>query len=267
MMQEVGANPLVFALGCIVWIPVAIWVISLIGWMISGEVEALYGVPAALLIVVLGFFTTKPPEPWLSPVLFFAIICSGALYPVARLMLNRRAHARIDVELLENLYDTLYDKPGNVGAKFRMAEVLYNRGLIGQAVAIGEDLLTAMPKPMFDAEHRVVAGWKAVAKDPNLFRPLSCPACGMFNAPGTLWCRRCGDPYLIEVARGRWLKPVVFRRFLAAWVAAMIVIVAIPVTLRAPGFPVPLTVALIVVEMAIGGVVLYRAFVHSSVRT
>lgn len=257
--ERVMATPWVFALGCLVWIPVAVWTVSMIGWMVSGDIEVVFGVPALLVIFAMGFLTTRPPDPLVSPFLFTGVLGTVIMYPVVRRSLEGRAHRRIDLELLAGAYETLAMKPDNIGPRIRMAEIVAARGMYATAVKLLEPCVPSMAGAVFAAELKSYAMWRTMAWDANAYDPVACPACGVRNQPGELYCVRCRGPFVLDRARVTWLGPSVSRRLLSAWLVGTLVVVGIPAVSKS-GWPPVVVVGLVLFMMAAGLYVLIKAF-------
>ena len=257
--ERVMATPWVFALGCLVWVPVAVWTVSMVGWMVHGEIEALYGVLALAAIYAMAYLTTRPPDPVFSPFLFVGVLGTVVMYPVFRRSFEGRANRRIDLDLIAGAYETLAVKPDNVGPRIRMAEIVASRGMYATAVQILEPCVPSMAATVFPNELKAYASWRAAAWDANAYAPLPCPACGMRNPPGELYCRRCRGPFVLDRARGAWLGSGVSRRWLSSWLVGTLVVVGVPLVAHS-GWP-PAVVFVVVVSMMVSGLyVLVKAF-------
>ncbi|MBS1708855.1 MAG: hypothetical protein JSS65_09065 [Armatimonadetes bacterium] len=257
--DRVMATPWVFVLGCLVWVPVCVWTVSMVGWLVNGDIEVVYGVPALLVVLAMGFLTTRPPDPALSPFLFVGVLGTVVMYPVVRKSLEGRAHVKIDLELLSGAYATLESKPDTMGPRIRMAEIVAARGMYATAVKLMEPIVATMTPSIFSGELKSYASWQAMVWDANAYAPVACPACGVRNQPGELYCQRCQGQFVLDRARVAWLGAGISRRLLSAWMFGSLVVVGIPVVAQA-GLP-PLLTGLLVVAMMAGGiVVLVRAF-------
>jgi len=262
MLEEIGRNPAGFGLGCLVWIPAAIWVISLIHWMVAGDVEAWIGIPGVVLAVCLGAVTTRPPDPMLSPLLFAAVLGTVVLFPFVRALHHRRQLAQIDIEQLASIHDGLARNPANWAAKFRMAEILYQRGHTGPAIRLAEAAIVHLPANLFAPEHRVINGWRSTPHHPESLRCPPCLRCGFNNEPGEHVCQRCGRPFLLDLAAGSWVAGGAMAKLLGAWAVAILLLIGIPVTVKTPALPVLWQIVLILGQVALGTYVLVRTFLR-----
>lgn len=228
-------------------------------WMILGEIDALFGISSIFLALGLGYVTIKPPVAWLSPVCFFAVILLVIAFPILQRTLQARELAKIDIEKIEDLCENLALRPDNLSAKFRLAEVLWHRGIHAHAVGLAESILPQMNPNLFRSEHQAVSQWRRQLGGSFVPRPVKCLECGHFNPPGDHTCAKCRAPYLLLYARTAWLGPSIGRRILGTWIIAVVVIVGIPST-ASLGLPTPVTVSLVIAEMALGLVILLGSF-------
>lgn len=249
----------VMIVGCVAWIPLGVWIVSLINWMIAGEVDFLSGVLGIWIAIGLGYLAFNPPpdSPIVSLLTFGAILATIAMYPLVRNALARREHRSLDIEGLEKAYQALRENPVNPLAKFRIAKQAYGLGMPGHALAIAESVLPAMPERHFTEEHRLVKHWKAVVTNPDYFHPIVCVECTQSNPPGEVLCRRCAAPFLIQRARGRFISSGLGRRLIAAWMAMVAVIAGIP---AAATLPPSMAVGIIVALLALVGLSGWLAF-------
>src|SRR5437016_492008 len=100
-------------LGCTVWIPVGVWIVSLLNWSIVGDIDGVSGFLGICTALLLGFFTFRPPVPGLEPYIFGAVLLSVVIYPFARAGMNRKQLTTIDVDGIEQGYALLEQKPNN----------------------------------------------------------------------------------------------------------------------------------------------------------
>lgn len=229
-----GAIPesMSLVLGVIVWIPLTVWLMSLVHWMVTADIDFLSGFLGMCVGFCLGYFTLRPPIPILSPVFFGVTWLTVLLYPAIKSSLDKRALVAIDLESLDRTYGALATKPDNVGLKLKVARLVYNRGLMGHAIVLAEDALKGMPDQLFQDELKMISGWRQAMGNPTQIRSLPCLECGYPNAAGRLHCERCGAPFLLHHAQGKWLGPNLAKRVVAAWTAAIALLVGIPVAMN-----------------------------------
>ena len=262
LLAGIGGSPMTATLGCLAIGPTIIWTIALVHWMVMGEIDVVYGFPGIVLGIGLCYVTFDPPHPVYSMFSFGGIVGMLIVFPIARRQMDKREMILIDIEQIERSYETLSKRPGNAVTRFKLAETVYVRGMVGQAIEIAEEAISELPKSLFPEENRMLEKWKRQARDPNLFRPVPCLECGFFNKPSSIYCQQCGCNYLAIYARGRWLGPALTRKLIASWIIAMIALVGLPVTLAIEDLPVLATVFAVVLQIALVGLLVWRAFLH-----
>ncbi|HEY0868345.1 MAG TPA: zinc ribbon domain-containing protein [Fimbriimonas sp.] len=243
--------------GCLIWLPLMFWVLSLVQWMIMGEIDAATGVFAVLAGIGLGILAIAPPSPILAPISFLIVVVTMLLYPFLRHAMNRKELRSVDVDAMARVYESLGQRPTNPSARIRLAQYAWTLGMPGHALTIAEESLKQMPVQHFREEHRMVGQWKKHPLGPERYQPISCEKCNFYNPPGEVYCGRCGAPFLLlHVRRGVGPGPM-GRRMVAAWIAMVAVLAGIPAsTSLAPLW----TMGAIVSLLAAAAVVLWLAF-------
>lgn len=254
-------NPGSLAFGCFIWAPLAVWIVSLVHWMVMGEIDAISGVFGIFVAFGMGYLGLNPPFPDLPMILFVASLATVALAPMTRVAMNRSALSALDVEAIGRAYELLASKPDNFGAKFRLARSLYNKGIVGHAIAIADSALKNVPERMFPEEFRMLQQWKAHAGKLDAQERIRCFECGVPNYPGAVFCSRCGAPYLLDYAQGRWMKSTMVKRVLVTWIFAMLCVIGIPTA--AVIMPLFLSIPTILLLMALGIILLVSGFKES----
>lgn len=266
LLREAADNPAWFILGCLVWFPVAAWVLSLVHWSISGEVDAWIGVIGSIVAIMLGMATTRPPEPWMSPLFFTAVLGTIAAYPIARNGIQRRAHLAMDLQSMQEAHLALQLRPDNVSAAAKYCELLVQKGYPLFGIAILEHTLTGKPANLFQQELRQLEAYKAMRYPGSFSLSIHCPQCSAPNSPGWITCASCGSAYLVETASGVLLGSKLARKAVLAWCAGVITVVGLPYLSAAPwhwGIRLPLMA--LVLGLAV--FLILSAFVHSMKET
>jgi hypothetical protein len=216
-----------FLAGCLVWIPIMIWIVALIGWMIQGDIDPIAGIAGVALGFALGAATIITPDTRLAPLFLIGAWSAVILFPFVRSGLAKRELAKLDVEAMESAYELLREKPENRGAMLKLAKTLQAKGMYPHAVAIADEALAGMPRESFFEEHRMVNIWRGHVR-PGSDQPITCLQCGTSNPVANIYCSKCGAPYLLHYARGNWVSGSFVRKIVGAWIAAVIAIVGIP---------------------------------------
>jgi hypothetical protein len=224
------ANPLSALIGCLAWIPLAVWIVSIVQWIISGDIDFLSGFLGIWLAIGLGYVAMNPPtgRPVASALTFLAIVVTSAMIPWLRNALNRRELRSIDVQALERALDLARKNPANPLVKFKVATLVYRLGHPSHALALAESCLASMPEQHFMEEHKVVKGWRQVVGRPDPPQPLECIECGHRNMPGSIFCAGCGAPVLLDRLRGRFVSGDVARKLFLGWIGMVVLLVGIP---------------------------------------
>ena len=258
--EHVAADPLGAFSAVFVWVPIAVWVISMVHWMVTAEIETPFGLVAIGVAIGLGVVTASPPAPWLSPLIFTAVMVTVVVFPFVRTAVNRHALAAIDIEQLEKHYEALRMRPDNAGAMIKMAELLYIRGFPAYAVAIGERALVNLPVNLFRAEHQMVSAWKMQGASAPKGRLFPCLHCGFGNDPSEINCQQCGYPYVVEMAKGKWLGTGSGRKLIAVWIGLVIAFVGIPASASLAQRSPVLALTVIALQIVAAAVVVYQVF-------
>lgn len=221
------SQPGVLISGCLVWIPLAVWVVAMVQWWVAGEVEAPYAAVSILVALGLGLVTVRPPTPWLSPVLLLVVVLTCVLYIPLRKMVNDHSMLGIDVETLRRSLNELQMRPDNVAARLRAGDVLFRLGRRGHAVALCQDAVEGLNPAVFRQEIQTVKMWRAQTPDSELV-PSPCLRCGAQNQAGSILCVQCQGDFLLDSVRGTRFAGDLAQRLVASWIAGALVLGGIP---------------------------------------
>ncbi|MCW5938501.1 MAG: hypothetical protein KF884_06875 [Fimbriimonadaceae bacterium] len=257
LLHSLATDPMAVLAGCFIWVLVVAWVLSAIGWIVTGEIDALTGIVVLGLAIGLGMVTIAPPVPGLGVWIFLGAVVTTLMFPFVRKAMTRRAMMEIDLEQIQRLCEGLKTNPGNTGALWRLAQLTYHMGLQGQAFKIAETAVDQMPRKLFPAEHREFDQWKAAVR-PSVIRPAHCIGCSIPLTAGTVWCPSCGRAHILDLARGRWFGPNTANKLIGVWALALIALVGLPLAGSLASVSVPLAVGSTVGLIAVGVVM----FVH-----
>ena len=257
LRDQIFNNPGTMLAGCLVWVPIGIWVLALVHWAVQGDVDVIAAFLGILVGIGLGLTALISREPHMAPLILTAVVITMLAFPVVRSALNKRALDQIDIEAIERAYEILGQSPTNSPAKFRLARTIYNKGFPVQAIQIAEDAIQQMPESSFPEENRILKTWRGY-RTPSGDGALNCTECGHTNGAGEIYCQKCGSRFLLEHARGAWVGKTLARKFVAAWTVLIVALVGIPYA----GSILPSTAALIVIVglMAFALLVLFLTF-------
>src|SRR5687768_314904 len=124
MLERISSEPFGFVSALLIWLPLGLWVVSLVQWMIQDELDILVGIVGIGVAIGLMVLTARPPDKRLPPVIFVCVIATVVLFPVVRQALLRRSLASMDNEIVERAYRLLKEKPANIGSEVKIASVL-----------------------------------------------------------------------------------------------------------------------------------------------
>lgn len=256
LLAAVLDSPWVAFLGCATVVPLAVWLVRSISWMVMGEMDPLIGIPSIFVSFMLAFVAMNPPAPHFSPLAFLTSVTMVAMYPPLKRHMEKREGIRLEIDQIERAYRLIKHKPDQAYLKFRLAEALYMRGMVAQACALGQSALLQMPKGVFPDEHRALSKWVQHASGSP---EVTCLKCGRKGDPSDVFCAGCGAPFLLDYARGKWLGSNLVAQLIAAWALATVGIVGIPFVLSLK-LNSSVSNALIVAQIALCGVLVWVGF-------
>lgn len=256
MLEQMRQNPMSAMFGCVMMIPVAIWVISILHWMISGDLDVLAGILGIGLSIFLLILGIRPPVDWLSPLIFCGMIVLAIVLPFIRKSMNDRALRLIEIETLERHLSAVVERPDRMMSRIEAAARLVQFGLVGHAVGIASPVLQ-LPIRNMDQEKKLVQRWISMRNTQN-GRIVPCLKCGANGNEEAILCPQCGAPYLAIYLRGGVHAGTLARKLILGWTLGVGMLLAIP----AVAVTAPPAGALILIPMmiGIGGYSAYRTF-------
>lgn len=252
---------LTIAIGCMVWVPVAAWTVTMIHYMIGDEIDVVTGIICIALGLILGAYTMISKDPVTRPYFVVAALSMLILYPWFRNMLDKRELHALEVEMIERAYENLGKYPTHLGAKLRIAKGLYQRGHAREAITLAEKALEKTPKRLAEEEHRLLREWK---RDTPPFAPLqgtSCPHCNRPNPATEFFCLNCARPLWIVAAKNAAFAPQTLNTLLLIWFAGVLGLIGIPVVSKYVS-PELKVVALVGILIAVAAIVLFAVRRH-----
>lgn len=239
-------------IGCLAWLPLAVWIMSCVNWTITGDIDVATGIAGVAVAIGLGYEAINPPVPQLAPLTVVAVFVTVVMFPFARAAMDRRQLKNIDIDHLEKAYQALGVRPDNLIAKFRIAKILFDLGVCGHAVRIGESLAPHMHPRFFTEELRTLRRWQMTHLDARLFSPVRCAECHSLNDPGVLFCRQCGSAFLLDFVKGKVIGHRLGKKLVSTWIALIAVLIGIPAArLLPPAASVGLIIAMMIFSIVI----------------
>jgi len=243
--------------GCLAWLPLAVWIMACVHWMIGGDIDVITGFAGIAVAVGLGYEAINPPVPQLAPLTVVAVFVTVIMFPFVRTAMDKKALRNIDIEALEKSYAALYQRPDNVMAKIKIARVLWDLGVCGHAIRIVESQLPSMPLRFFAEDIRMLKRWHMARVEARFFAPVDCAECQTSNEAGLLFCRQCGTPFLIDFVKGRVVGTRLGKKLMAAWISLIAVLIGIPAAQALPPIP---SIVVIVTMMIFAVTIVFLAF-------
>lgn len=216
------------AIGCMVWVPVAAWVVTMIHYMIGDEIDVITGILCILVGLILGAYTMMSKDPVTRPYFVLAALSMLIIFPWFRGMMEKRELRNIEIEAIERAYENLGKYPTHLGAKIRIARGLYQRGFTREAITLAEKALENTPKRLAEDEHRQLREWKMDVPPFEPLRWMNCPHCSCNNAPSEFFCAHCGRPLWEAVAKQTAFSSESLNLLLLLWLAGIVGLVGIP---------------------------------------
>jgi len=174
----------------------------IIGWYISGDISSLQcaiigGVYIGVLITI-----TVSPFAAVKVALALIIVLSCILGPVVgrRVIYKRELHRFHDDEI-EKYRQVIASRPDNWAARSRLADELFKRGLLDEAVEEQSELVRLRPQDVEEARKlKSLIGEREEHKAP----PRVCPSCGRSNPPERSVCLYCERQLSLAKETARW---------------------------------------------------------------
>lgn len=260
MANKIGQNSDSFIVGCIIWIPFALWCIFLVRQLVDQNISFIVAFVAFMVLVLLVWAVNNIWHPAFAWGILTVMVAPIVLYPAILLFLNEREIHLVEVEGLEQSYAQLGQQPLNTVTKCKVAEYAWNCGYLGHAIALADNALAGQRRDLFRWEIAMVERWKQEYIPPRKWEPIACLRCQTAIPPRPdFFCPRCGAPYLADNARAR-LTPV-FRgqKWVAAWAVGALVVVGMPYVSMAP-WPNEYKIGTILILTVLGILALVSAF-------
>lgn len=255
-VDKVSSNPLAATFSCLILIPAAILVVSLVHWMVAGEIDFLTGICGLFMTLVMVVFTNRPPADWVSPVIFFGMIGVVIGIPLWRKFVDLKFLTDIDIERLERAYKSLDQHPGEAMRQFAIAKILFDMNLCGHAVGVARIAVANYPKIALTTEEHELRRWEATIlnKPQELLNCLSCGTKGEFDK---LYCQKCGSPYVLYHFKLPQ-KNGTSNQVILMWAFMFFAILMIPILVTLGPLPTLLGIPIVLALLAIFATKLFR---------
>lgn len=240
---------------CLGWFVILGFVLTFLQWTIMAEIDWITGVMGVFVAIGLGLTMTNPPSKDIQLLCVVALYGSAVMLPIIRWSFGRRDRRDEFVQAVRKAYEGFVFRPDNPSAMLQLAINLWQLGMEGHAMTLGENAIKGLPRQYYMKEHRMVESWRQKPLSASAFEPIDCAECGTSNAPGMVHCGKCGARYLLLRVQGRAVASNLAKRLLAAWLVMMIALLGIPLASRLPT-QTGLVVIFSLLAAAIGAIVL-----------
>jgi hypothetical protein len=256
MLDQIARNPNAICFGLIMFIPLGIWFLSLMSWMISGDIEVITGIIGIFVAVMLAYLAVKPPADYFPPIIFFGMILLAVLLPVIRKSMSERELRMMEIEQLERHMTRLIERPDMTISRMEVARRLASLGFVAHALALTEQIKAA-PMRQMEEEKREIRKWE-FSLSPATSKIIPCLRCGKPGHPAALLCPHCQSPYISRYLKGHVVMPALAKKLIIGWTLGVGLLLAIP----AASAMLPPAGSLLIIPMmlALGGYTAYRTF-------
>lgn len=244
-----------FLLGCFILLPVGIWCVLMVGWMIQGDLEAIVGFPAILLMVMLAYWTSTSPNTALTWLIFLSVTLSCVLYPVFQRIFEKHEVRSLDVEQVLEAMALLEMQPTNYLRRANLADLLQHLGQRELALGQLRAAVEQAPKTVLHDERRKIRIWEQYL-GPSPERVV-CGRCKREPELGELRCNHCQFEYVSARISAGTLHHKGFRRTFVSWMTGLLVLLGI---FAIPSFGPTATIVGVPLLLLFGGFMVFRAF-------
>jgi ribosomal protein L40E len=192
---------------------------GILGWYVDGTIG---GFECALMAgVFLGMVLCIFTLQILPAVLLLAALIFLLILPKIR---GRRMVTALHDEQIERFRLAIESDPENLAARGRLAETLYKKGRLDEAIAEYSDLVKRSPQSREEA-YRL--NQLVQEKEERKAPPIICPSCGHSNPPDRTHCCNCENNLRIAGELKKWLVRGGLRRIAITWAIVMAVIAVV----------------------------------------
>ncbi|MEQ1823838.1 MAG: hypothetical protein ABL949_15125 [Fimbriimonadaceae bacterium] len=218
----------------------------MIQWMIAGEVDALFGLLAIGVGLVLGGYTMMTKDAHLRPYFVVGAMSMVVFYPFLNRAKDQHETNQLEFEIMEKAYEQLGTNPKHLGAQFKVARTLQSKGHILEAVTLLRKATEGMERRLIEPEMRTLRQWETelAMRPPDTRKSVVCPFCNRTTPMDQFFCAVCGRPVWYPIAKSAAFAPNVTSKLLMIWTGAMMGLIGIPIV--ATTFPPNLRLAGIV---------------------
>ena len=192
---------------------------GILGWYVDGTIG---GFECTLMAgVYIGMVLSIITLNILPAVLLLAVLIFLLALPKIR---GRRMITALHDEQIERFRLAIESDPGNFAARGRLAETLYKKGRLDEAIAEYSELIKRSPESREEAYRlNQLVEEKEERKTP----PIICPSCGHSNPPDRTHCYTCENNLRITSELKKWLVRGGLKQIAITWAIVMAVIAVV----------------------------------------
>lgn len=173
-------------------------VLRTIGWWVEGAIEPVLAIVSIGLYAGLIVVAMTTPEP-VALAALLVIMVSAVATPILGRVKDKAELQRIEDERFQECAAALERNPMDPVARIALAEALYRRGEVDQAIEQMQWTLQQYPRLSFRIKPQL-DGWMR-QRDEMRARAALCPACGAESSQGATFCAACGAALAEHAAR------------------------------------------------------------------
>src|SRR5438045_8639307 len=102
--DRIFLQPASFGLGCLTWVPLAIWILAMVRWMVAGDIDVVLGIVGIFVAVTLGYVSINLPSPHYSLYAFCCAAVTVVIFPFVSKGMKFRSLRSLDVESTGRAY-------------------------------------------------------------------------------------------------------------------------------------------------------------------
>ena len=192
---------------------------GILGWYVDGTIG---GFECALMAgVYIGMVLCIITLKILPAVLLLAVLIFLLILPKIR---GRRIITALHDEQIERFRLAIESDPQNLAARGRLAETLYKKGRLDEAIAEYSELVKRSPQSREEAYRlNQLVREKEERKAP----PIICPSCGHSNPPDRTHCYNCENNLRLTSELKKRLVRGGLKRIAITWAIVMAVIAVV----------------------------------------
>jgi len=199
---SVGSVMVIVSVFVFVAIAVGFGLHKIIGWYLDGVMSGTQSMLTGAFYITTIALIIAFRLPIIRIVLSVLLLAVFLLLSSVTKRIDRRSSHLLDDEKMEQYRKAISADPGNLAARSRLAEALYNQGRLDEAIEELRETVKRSPSSTSDVQRlRYFEREKDERRDPT----IACPSCGHKNPHGHTVCTKCGSELSISKEIRKWL--------------------------------------------------------------